>query len=99
VKPRTLEHPFGRVVADAHVRLDAVHAARERVRDHRLHRSRGDAASAGRHEQPVAELDHVAHRVEVVERSAAEQLAGLRVLDQVRRHEAARHGSPRAGSR
>ena len=47
------------------------------------------AAAACFDEQPVAQLDRVAHRVEEAEVRAAEDLPTLRVLDHVRRQEAA----------
>ena len=79
-----LEHALRRDVADPHVRLDPVDARRERVLDRTPHDTRGHAAPARSDEEPVADLDGVAQRIEVVKRQPAEELLRVRVLDDIR---------------
>jgi hypothetical protein len=77
-------------VADPHVRLDPPEPARERLARDGPHGKRGETPAAGVREEPVADLDHAPHRVEVAEREAAGQRSVRRVLEHVRDEDAAR---------
>src|SRR4029453_2056211 len=76
-----LEHALGGCVSDPHDRLDSVDAVREQPVEERHDGARSYAAAAGPLEQPVADLDRRAGGVELPERRATQELAGVAVDD------------------
>jgi hypothetical protein len=78
------KHPLGRRVAESHDRLDAVDPVHEQPVDESPDCARRHAAAARAGEEPVADLDRVTSGVELAERRAPEDLAGLAVEDCVR---------------
>src|SRR5439155_19660930 len=84
LEAEALEHSLRGGVAAGHVRFDAATAIRQGVLGHLLHRPGRDASTASREEEPVADLDDVAQRIEMMQGGASEQLAATQVLDDVR---------------
>src|SRR4029453_5776728 len=88
-EPGSLEDHTRGLVPPPPVPPDPPELACERFARNRLHGARGQTSAARVFKQPIADLDHAPHRVEVAKRDAAEERSVDRVLDDVRDEDAA----------